>query len=226
MQVEAPRGLRGRLTAKLKAKVRLWVNGHQYRYFDTPGDVPALEFDYPSYPSMRVIESVPGDAEVPIRVGKYTGIHYTTTIIPGGLHHFDWVSTQHVYVDENGLWVNDPDAIHSKGPVVIGNDVFIAFDVLITSGVTIGDGAVVASRAVVIKDVEPYSIVGGNPAKHLRYRFEEPVREALLRIRWWDWSTEKVAAHKAQINSPEVADFVAGHDPALGAPSCPICNAG
>lgn len=222
MQVGPPKGLRAKLTAKLKSKVRFWVNGHQYRYFDTADDIGNLRYDYPSYPSMRVIESVPQDREVPITVGKYTGIHYTTVVIPGGLHHFDWVSTQHAVV-EDGQWSADPGAIYSKGPVTIGNDVFIAFEALITSGVTIGDGAVVASRAVVIKDVEPYSIVGGNPAKHLRYRFDEPTREALLRIKWWDWDTAKVAAHKDQINSPEVEKFVAGHDPALGTLSCAVC---
>jgi acetyltransferase-like isoleucine patch superfamily enzyme len=180
---------------------------------------------YPTYPTMRVIESVPSDRDVPIKVGKYTGIHYTTVILPGGMHHVDWVSTQHTYVDANGNWVNHPEAIHSKGPVVIGNDVFIAFEAVVTSGVTIGDGAVVATRAVVIKDVEPYSIVGGNPAKHVKYRFDEPTREALLRIKWWDWPVEKVAAHDSQINGPDVAGFVAGHDPALGDPSCELCRA-
>ena len=70
-------------------------------------------------------------------------------------------------------------------------------------GVRIGNGAIIAAGSVVVSDVPAYGIVGGNPARHIGYRFEEPVREALLRIRWWDWSDEKVAAHKDQIQSAD-----------------------
>ncbi|MDN5894342.1 MAG: CatB-related O-acetyltransferase [Nocardioides sp.] len=220
MKYPQPQGLRAKLTEKLKAKARQWVNGHQMTYFDSP-EGARIDWSYPSYPTMRVLQSVENDGE-PVQVGKYSGIHYTTVVIPGGLHHIDWVSTVHGHV-EDGEWVDTPGAIHSNGPVVFGNDVFVAYEAVITSGVTVGDGAIVATRAVVVKDVEPFSIVGGNPARHIRYRFDEPTREALLRIRWWDWSTGKVAAHKDQIHSPEVAAFVAGHDPRLGTPSCPLC---
>lgn len=220
MKYPQPRGLRAKLTEKLKSKVRLWVDGHQITYFDSPEGV-RMDWDHPSYPTMRVLQSVPEDGER-ITVGKYTGIHYTTVVIPGGLHHVDWVSTQHAHI-EDGEWVTTPGAIHDNGPVVIGNDVFVAFEAVITSGVTVGDGAIIATRAVVIKDVEPYSIVGGNPARHIRYRFDEPTRAALLRIKWWDWSTDKVAAHKHLIHSDRVAEFVAGHDPERGQPSCEVC---
>jgi carbonic anhydrase/acetyltransferase-like protein (isoleucine patch superfamily) len=98
--------------------------------------------------------------------------------------------------------------------VVIGNDVLVAFEALIMSGVTIGDGAIVAPRAVVLRDVQPYEIVGGNPAKHLKWRFDEETRAALLRIRWWDWPDEKVRRHRAEIDSPDVQGFIERHDPA------------
>lgn len=205
----------------MKARVRFWVDGHQIRYFDVPGQ--PLIWEFPSYPTVKILEGIPGDAE-PVRVGKYTGIHYSTVIIPGGQHHLDWVGTLHAHV-ENGEWVNHPEAIFSNGPVVIGSDVFVGYQTVIGNNVTIGDGAVVAARSMVVKDVEPYSIVGGNPAKHIRYRFDQPTREALLRIKWWDWSVEKVAAHKDQIHSPDVVEFIAGHDPELGAPSCRLCQA-
>lgn len=220
MRYPQPRGLRAKLTERLKAKVRLWVDGHQMTYFDSPEGV-RVEWEHPSYPTMRVLQSVEDDGE-PVRVGKYSGIHYTTVVIPGGAHHADWVSTLHGHVEE-GKWVDTPGAIHSNGPVVFGSDVFVGFEAVVMSGVTVGDGAMVATRSVVVKDVEPYSIVGGNPAKHIRYRFDEPTRRALLRIRWWDWSTEKVAAHKHQIHSPDVTAFVADHDPELGEPSCSLC---
>lgn len=223
MRVQPPKGLRARLNAKIKARVRLWVDGHQYRYFDTPGQ-QWMEYDYPSYPTLRILETVPEDRNVPVKVGKYAGIHYSTVLIPGGQHHFDWVDTMHAYV-VNGAWQQAEGAIHAKGPIVIGNDVFIAFEAVITSGVTIGDGAVIATRAVVTRDVEPYAIVGGNPAKFIKYRFEEPIREALQRIKWWDWSDEKVAAHDPQIHSKDVEGFVAKHDTEWPEPrECEICR--
>lgn len=79
---------------------------------------------------------------------------------------------------------------------------------------TIGDGAIVAPRSVVIHDVEPYEIVAGNPARHVKWRFDEETRAALLRIRWWDWPEEKVARLRHEIDSPDVTGFVARHDPA------------
>lgn len=223
MRVQPPKGLKAKVTARLKAKVRQWVDGHQYRYFDTAGD-QWMEFDYPAYPTLKLLETVPEDRQVPVRIGKYSGIHYSTVIIPGGMHHFDWISSVHGHVGPDGEWAQAPGAIYAKGPVEIGSDVFIAYEAVITSGVSIGHGAVIGTRAVVTRDVEPYSIVGGNPAKHIKYRFEEPVREALLRIAWWDWTTEKVAAHASVIHSDQVEEFVAGHDPALGAPGCALCG--
>ncbi|MDT0202575.1 CatB-related O-acetyltransferase [Nocardioides sp. AE5] len=222
MKYPQPRGLKARLTEKLKARVRQWVDGHQMTYYDSAAGAD-ITWEYPSYPTMRVLKTVPNDGET-IRIGKYCGFHYSTLMIPGGVHHADWVSTVHAHV-EDGEWVDTPGAIHSNGPIVIGNDVFTAYESIITSGVTIGDGAIVATRAVVVKDVEPYSIVGGNPAKHIRYRFDEPTREALLRIKWWDWSVEKVAAHKSVIHSSDVAGFVAAHDPDLADPApCAFCS--
>ena len=75
---------------------------------------------------------------------------------------------------------------------VIGNDVWVGMNVIIMRGVTIGDGAVIAAGSVVTADVEPYSIAGGIPAKHIRYRFSKEIIESLLEIRWWDWPEEKI----------------------------------
>lgn len=80
----------------------------------------------------------------------------------------------------------------SKGPIEVGNDVWIGSDSKILSGVSVGDGAVIAADSVVVDDVEPYSIVAGNPATHKRYRFDESTREALHDIAWWNWSSEKI----------------------------------
>jgi acetyltransferase-like isoleucine patch superfamily enzyme len=80
----------------------------------------------------------------------------------------------------------------TKGDVIIGNDTYIGYESILLSGVKIGDGAVVGARAVITRDVPPYAIVGGNPAKVIRYRFSPETIEKLLRIRWWDWDDDKV----------------------------------
>lgn len=83
----------------------------------------------------------------------------------------------------------------NKGDIVIGNDVWIGYEAVILAGVTIGDGAVIGARAVVAKDVPPYTIVGGVPAKPIRKRFPEEIIAALLELRWWDWPRERIAAN-------------------------------
>jgi hypothetical protein len=214
---------RERLKTRLRAKVRAWITGHQIVHWDEGDD--RLTWDHPTYPIIRTMRAYPGEPGE-MHIGRYSGFHYTALLIPGGLHHTDWVGTLHAHVDENDDWVFHDGSVFSKGPITIGNDCYIGYEAIVTSGVTIGDGAVVAARAVVTKDVEPYSIIAGNPGQHVRYRFDEPTREALLRIKWWDWSNAKVAVHRDQISSPNVKEFVEGHDPELGDPSCEVCRSG
>lgn len=80
----------------------------------------------------------------------------------------------------------------NKGDIVIGNDVWIGYEAVIMAGVHIGNGAIIASRAVVTKDVPPYTIVGGTPAKEIRKRFDEDVIEKLETMKWWDWPEDKI----------------------------------
>ena len=87
---------------------------------------------------------------------------------------------------------NITTAWDNKGNIVIGNDVWIDYEAVIMAGVHIGDGAIIAARAVVTKDVPPYTIVGGTPAKEIRKRFDAEVIEQLLIQKWWDWSTDKI----------------------------------
>lgn len=107
-----------------------------------------------------------------------------------------------IFFEEWGLPVEDiPQAWDNKGDIVVGNDVWIGYEAVILAGVTIGDGAVVGTRALVTRDVPPYTIVVGVPARPIRKRFDEPAVEALLALRWWDWPEERIAANLGAIQS-------------------------
>lgn len=92
----------------------------------------------------------------------------------------------------------------NKGDIVIGNDVWIDYDAVIMAGVTIGDGAIIGTRAVVTKDVEPYSIVGGVPAKEIRKRFAPDVIKKLTELQWWNWAQDKIQKSLNAIQSGDV----------------------
>jgi hypothetical protein len=203
-------GVRARLREAARARVQSWAAGPEMMH---PGDPRRrLEIDETSTCEARLVQFGPDDG-VPVRVGRYSGVHHSVTIFHGGVHRTDFVGLLHLRRDEDGEWYFPPGILTSRGPVVIGNDVWIAYGAVIMSGVTIGDGAVIGACAVVSKSVEPYEIVAGNPARHVRWRFDQPTREALLRIRWWDWPAEKVRAHRAEIDSPDVQGFIERHDP-------------
>jgi acetyltransferase-like isoleucine patch superfamily enzyme len=199
-----------RIRDAAQQQVRQWIYGAEANF---PGDPRRrLIHDDTTTAEMRLVEYHPADGE-PVRIGKYSGVTHTATMFHGGMHRSDWVSCIHVH-RKNGEWVWPEGAMQSKGPIVIGSDVLVTFEALIMSGVTIGHGAIVLPRAVVVSDVQPYEIVGGNPARHVKWRFDEPTREALLRIAWWDWPDEKVARLRHEIDSPDVQGFVERHDPA------------
>ena len=92
----------------------------------------------------------------------------------------------------------------NKGDIVIGNDVWIGYDAVIMAGVNIGDGAIIGTRAVVTKDVEPFSIVGGVPAKEIRKRFSPEIITKLMELKWWNWSEDKIKKYIPAIQSGNV----------------------
>ena len=130
------------------------------------------------------------DDRISVIIGKYCSIADEVMIVAGGEHDIDWVTSfpfidswqlKHLYSKKKPRW---------KGHILIGNDVWIGNRVTILSGVSIGDGAVVGACSVVVKDVPPFAIVAGNPAKIIRYRFKEDQIKAILSIRWWDWPND------------------------------------
>ncbi|WP_319004339.1 CatB-related O-acetyltransferase [Natrinema amylolyticum] len=126
-----------------------------------------------------------------ITIGKYCAIARNSTFQSRN-HKTDWPSMQlSFYKDKIGT----PLPTECE-PICIGNDVWIGTKAIILPGVTIGDGAIVAAGAIVVDDVEPYSLVAGVPASHRKYRFEQPTREKINNISWWDWSEEKISRNE------------------------------
>lgn len=111
-----------------------------------------------------------------------------------------------IFFEEWGLDAkNICEAWDNKGDIVIGNDVWIGFEAVILSGVTIGDGAIIGTRAVVTKDVPPYTIVGGIPAKPIRKRFDDETISQLEALNWWDWDEETIRNNISAIQSGDIA---------------------
>lgn len=135
-------------------------------------------------------------AKVKLVIGKFCAIAAETRFIMTGDHKLDAVSTYPFPVFKNG-WehVFNTLDLPVKGDIIVGNDVWFGYNCLIKNGVTIGSGAIIAASAVVVKDVPPYSIVAGNPAKVVKKRFDEETIQRLLQIAWWDWDIKDITTH-------------------------------
>ena len=141
-----------------------------------------------------------------VKIGKFCSIADGVTIFIGANHRVDWFTTYpfgHIHENEFSKVKKDQGHPSTKGDVIIGNDVWIATKAVIMSGVKIGDGAVVGAYSIVTKDVPPYTIVAGNPAKQIRKRFDDMVINKLLELKWWD-KTE------SEIN--EISDILCSND--------------
>jgi acetyltransferase-like isoleucine patch superfamily enzyme len=211
----------GALGAALRRKLLHWLEG--YAAYSAPGP-PMLIAEQPTYAPMRVYFQ---DGDPTVRIGRYCSINETVTLMPGSEHALDSVTTFHFYW---GMGEGEPEYGLSRGPITIREDVWIGRDALVLSGVTINHGAVVAARAVVTEDVAPYEIVGGLPARHIGWRFDERTREQLLKIAWWEWPVEMVVAHRTQLKGrgDAVVDFIARHSGKVNgmtsAIQCEICD--
>lgn len=158
-----------------------------------------------TYGNPRVISWHEGTT---LKIGRFCSISRPVTILLGGEHRIDWVTTYpfSTICAKAKKFLGHP---HSQGNVIIENDVWIGTDVLILSGVTIGNGAVVAARSVVTEDVAPYSIIGGNPAKLIRYRFKKSIIKELERIAWWNWPLSKIEEAWPLLLSSNIEAFIA-----------------
>ncbi|MCW8929208.1 MAG: DapH/DapD/GlmU-related protein [Gammaproteobacteria bacterium] len=141
-----------------------------------------------------------------LKIGSFCSISSYVQIFLGGEHRPDWVTTSPLsLMFENNIIEGHS---RSKGDVIIGNDVWICANVTILSGVTIGDGAVIANGAIVTRDVEPYSIVAGNPAKKIKERFSPEIVNQLLSIAWWNWPELLIRKHMTSLQSNEIEKFI------------------
>ncbi|GFM80219.1 acetyltransferase [Pseudomonas cichorii] len=164
---------------------------------------PQFSFGLGTYGDLRVHDWSEGTT---LRVGAYTSIAMNVEVYLGGHHRSDWLSCYPFpAMIEEVAHIEDFGG--SNGDVVIGNDCWICSHTKILSGVTIGDGAVVAAGSLVTRDVAPYSIVGGNPAKHIRWRFDEDMRRLLTESAWWNWPESEVRSVAHLLCSTDPAPF-------------------
>lgn len=150
-----------------------------------------------------------------VRIGSFTGVSPLAVCLVGSEHRTDWI-TQMAVRYLLGMENAAEDGPFTKGDIVIGNDVWIGHHAILLSGVTIGHGAVVGAGAVVAKDVRPYAIVVGNPAREIRRRFSDTQIEALEKIAWWDWPDEEIARHADLLSSSNIDDFIQAFLPQAG----------
>jgi len=154
-----------------------------YTYYDDPEDVYNFEKNV-----LYLFDSI----DDKLIIGKFcqiaTGVRF---IMNGANHAMDGISTYPFKVFGKS-WGETPMDVVSKGDTVIGNDVWIGNNVTIMQGITIGDGAIIGTNSLVTRNVEPYTIVGGNPAKLIRKRFSDKDIDALVKLAWWDWPIEKI----------------------------------
>lgn len=156
-----------------------------YTYYDDFEDVRNFE------KNVRYHFDFIGDK---LHIGKFCAIASGVEFIMNGGNHLVESRSSYPFSIFGHGWEHAMEGQNfpNKGDIIVGNDVWLGYRSVILAGVTIGDGAIVGAYSVVTKDVPPYSIVAGNPAKEIRRRFPEAEIERLLDLRWWDWPIEKI----------------------------------
>lgn len=150
-----------------------------------------------------------------LRIGSFCSIADRVTIFLGGNHRSDWVTTfPFPAFADRWQQARGIEGEHTtNGDVVIGSDVWVGSNATIMSGVTVGDGAVIGANSCVTRDVAPYAVVAGNPARQLRLRFDPETIEKLLAICWWEWSDERIEANVPLLCSADIDRFLQTQEP-------------
>lgn len=173
------RGLRGKVKLTLERHVKL----HTVKVFSKDLRIGAFT-DIVSNTELRDVSSI----------GRYCSIGTNCVIGQNRKQHpMDWLSTNGALIESRAATMPTPPAHWDVKPTTLGHDVWVGRDVIIMEGITIGTGAVIGAQSLVTRDVPPYTIVAGSPAKMIRYRFEEPLREQLLASRWWEHDQSELA---------------------------------
>jgi len=144
-------------------------------------------------------------------IGKYCSIADNVHLFLGGNHDLNRITTYPFALSQgiDGPQLKIGGPTFSNGDIMIGNDVWIGSHVSIMSGIRIGNGAVIAAYSHVVKDVADYEVVGGNPAKHIKFRFSQQTIDFLLKLKWWNWSEQEIIANlDVLISPPEFPDQI------------------
>lgn len=141
-----------------------------------------------------------------LTIGKFCMIASDVKFIMNGANHLTNALTTYPFAIFGNGWENAMynKSYPQKGDINIGNDVWIGYNATIMAGVNIGDGAIIATNSTVTKDVEPYSIVGGNPAKEIKKRFPEETISKLLELKWWNWDIERITKNIQNLTCNEI----------------------
>jgi virginiamycin A acetyltransferase len=141
-------------------------------------------------------------------IGRFCSIASGATFILNGGNHLTETVSSYPFAIFGSGWENAmPERWPHRGDIVIGNDVWIGFEATLMPGVQVGDGAVIAAKSVVVSDVPPYAVVGGNPARVIRFRHSETDIARLLELCWWNWPIETITRHARVIATGSVADL-------------------
>lgn len=181
------------------------------RRLDQRPDLAQFEIGRYSWGHLRIANRSPGCV---LKVGQFCSFAFGTEVLLGGEHRADFVTTYRFgkYPPFSQWYEPVRGDTVARGDVVIGNDVWIGHESVILSGVTLGDGVIVGAGSVVRQNVPAYAIVLGNPARVAGFRFSPEQIEALLRIRWWDWSDERIVASLDLMMSEDIQGFIDAHD--------------
>lgn len=170
-----------------------------YTYYDDPGGAERFEQNVLYHFEFN------GDRLI---IGKFCSIAADVRfLMNGGNHQVSTVSSYPFSIFGNGWEVAAPASWPNKGDTRVGNDVWIGYGATIMPGVTIGDGAVIGSLSVVTSDVPPYAIVGGNPARVIRHRFDDATAQRLLAIRWWEWDIDRITRKVRAIAGTDISEL-------------------